>query len=215
MVATGRTIDLPAAAPRRASLQPDFRRLVGEAAWAALPATVRARFGLHRTPVTYPGAMVVRANWLGRIFAQLCRLAGTPLAPWATEDVPVTVSVRALRDGAILWERAYAYPGRAPVVIASRKETAPDGALFEVTRGGIGMRLDVTVEDAALVFRSTAYFWRLAGFRLPIPLLLTPGRACVVHRDLGGGRFHFGLSFVHPLAGETFVNAGDFQDPTP
>jgi hypothetical protein len=127
----------------------------------------------------------------------------------------VVVSVRPLPGGAIHWDRAYAYPGRPTLTIASRKEAAPDGRLLEITRGGLGMRLAVSIEAGALFFRSTAYFWRVADLDLPIPLMLTPGRACVVHRDLGGGRFHFGLSFVHPLAGETFHNAGDFRDPIP
>ena len=219
MVFPARTLDLSPAAlarsrPAPAALQPDFRRLVSEAAWAALPTRVRDRFDAHRAPRRYPGAMDVRMNGLGWLFAHACRLIGTPLAPWPGAGVPVTVSVRPLPSGAILWERTYAYPGRPGLTIASRKQAAPDGSLLEITRGGLGMRLTVTVETGGvLTFRSTAYFWRLGAVRLPIPLLLTPGRACVVHRDLGGGRFHFGLSFVHPLAGETFVNAGDFRDP--
>src|SRR5580698_5050757 len=149
----------------RPSLQPDFRALVGDAAWAELPAAVRARFDAasHDTPRTYPGAMDVRMNWLGWLFAQTCRLIGSPLALWSASGVPVTVSVRPLRGGAILWERSYAYPGGRTLTIASRKEAAPGGALFEVARGGLGMRLVVTVETGALVFRSTAYFWRLGG----------------------------------------------------
>jgi hypothetical protein len=169
----------------------------------------------HHLARRYRGAMDVRMNWLGWLFARACRLIGTPLAPWPGVGVPVAVSVRSLPGGAILWERAYAYRGRPGLNIASRKEAAPDGSLLEITRGGLGMRLAVTVEAGAIIFRSTAYFWRLGVVRLPIPTWLTPGRACVVHRDLGGGRFHFELSFVHPLAGETFVNAGDFRDPIP
>jgi hypothetical protein len=158
--------------------------------------------------------MDVRMNWLGWLFAQGCRLIGTPLSPWPGAGVPVTVTVRPLPGGAVLWERRYAYLGRRALTIASRKEVGADGALLEITRGGLGMRLALSLEDGALVFRSTHYFLRLGAVSVPIPLWLTPGRACVVHRDLGSGRFHFGLSFVHPLAGETFVNAGDFEDPT-
>ena len=217
MAFASQTLELARGRLAPASLAPDFRALVGEAAWAALPAQVRRRFDAtsHAALRRYPGAMDVRMNWLGWLFAQACRLIGAPLAPWPASAVPVTVSVRPLAGGAILWERCYAYPGRRRLTIASRKEAAPDGTLLEITRGGLGMSLAVSVEADALVFRSKAYFWRLGGLDVPIPLLLTPGRACVVHRDLGAGRFHFALSFVHPLAGETFVNAGDFQDPTP
>jgi hypothetical protein len=194
---------------------PDFRGLVGEAAWAELPAAVRARFdaAAHIGPRLFPGAMDLRLNWLGWLFAQACRLIGTPLAPWTGQGVPAQVLVRPEPGGEIRWQRTYAFPGRPPLTIASFKLADSDGSLLEVTRGGLGMRLAVSVEAGALVFRSTAYFWRLGAWLAPIPALLTPGRASVIHRDLGGGRFHFALSFVHPFAGETLVNAGDFQDP--
>ncbi|HEY1750992.1 MAG TPA: DUF4166 domain-containing protein [Caulobacteraceae bacterium] len=194
---------------------PDFRALLGEAAWAELPAAVRARFGAaaHAAPRDFPGAMEVRISWLGWLFAQGCRLIGTPIAPWPGRVVPVMVSVSAIPGGGVRWTRTYAYPGRAPLSIVSMKLAARDGSLLEVTRGGLGMRLALGVEAGALVFRSTSYFWRLGPWLLPIPDVLTPGRATVAHRDLGGGRFHFALGFVHPLAGETLANAGDFADP--
>ena len=196
---------------------PDFRALLGEAAWSALPATIRARFdaAAHAAPRVYPGAMDVRMNGLGWLFAQACRLVGSPLAPWPGEAVPVSVHVSRDPGGGVCWERVYAYPGREPLSIVSMKLAAPDGSLLEVTRGGVGMRLSLGVETGALVFRSLGYFWRIGPWLAPLPALLTPGRCTVVHRDLGAGRFHFSLRFRHPLAGETFVNAGDFADPPP
>ena len=209
---------LRAAALRRAEARtPDFRALLGEPAWAALPSAVRARFDAapHSAPRDYPGAMDVRMNWLGWLFAQACRLAGSPLAPWPGEAIPVSVHVSRDPGGGVSWERVYVYPGRAPLSIVSMKLAAPDGTLLEVTRGGIGMRLCLDVAAGALVFRSSSYFLRVGAWLAPFPALLTPGRCTVVHRDLGGGRFHFSLSFHHPLAGETLVNAGDFADPLP
>jgi len=194
---------------------PDFRALVGEAAWAALPPALQARFdaAAHRAPRVFPGAMDLTMNWAGWLIARACRLAGTPVAPWRGTAVPTQVLVRAEPGGGIRWQRTYAFPGRPAVTIASFKLAARDGSLLEVTQGGLGMRLVASVEDRALVFRTTGYVWRVGRWLLPIPDVLTPGRALVVHRDLGGGRFHFHLSFTHPLAGETIVNAGDFHDP--
>ena len=69
------------------------------------------------------------------------------------------------------------------------------------------------MEDGALHFRSRGYFLEVSGLRLPLPGLLTPGRAHVVHRDLGGGKFLFSLEFRHPWLGQTLWQEGEFRDP--
>src|SRR5580698_6874717 len=91
----------------RVSERPHFRQLLGETAWASLPVAVRARFdaAAHLTPRLYEGTMDVRLNWLGWVFAQACRLIGSPLTPWRGRSVPVSVHVRAEPGGAIVWER--------------------------------------------------------------------------------------------------------------
>jgi hypothetical protein len=194
----------------------DFRTLVGRASWFQLPADVRRRFeaGAHaHHAVFYPGIMEVRASPLGWLMAQVCRLIGTPLAPVTGAAVPVTVEVRDDGRGGMEWLRTYHFRGRGPVQVGSCKRADLDGGLVEIVRGGIGMRLAVTVEDHALHFRSAAYFVELRGRRIPLPLWLTPGAAHVVHADAGGGTFRFTLSFHHPLAGETFFQTGLFRDP--
>jgi hypothetical protein len=193
--------------------KPDFRVLVGEAAWAELPPAVGARFAADDER-TYPGTMQVRASPFGALIAHLCRLVGTPVAPWTGEAVAVSVRVWTDDDGALVWDRTYAFAGRAPLLVSSRKLVNRKGELMEVARGGLGMRLAATVEAGVLHFRSTGYFWRLWGVCLPIPDLVTPGDADVIHRDEGGGRFTFAMRFVHPLAGETLFQSGIYEDPS-
>jgi hypothetical protein len=113
-------------ATRKAS--PDFRALVGERGWAELPLAVRARFA-HDTERTYPGAMTVRATAYGQLLAQVCRLIGTPLAPWTGEAVPVSVRVWLDAAGALVWDRTYRFAGRAPLLVSSRTGCGGAGAL--------------------------------------------------------------------------------------
>lgn len=195
----------------------DFRRLLGEAAWGELPAAVRRRFDAEagRHAHDYDGAMEVRANLFGYAFAQICRLIGTPLAPWRGRGVPVRVAVRPAGGGALIWARTYHFPGRKPLLVSSAKVLDETGRLMEVARGGLGMRLQLSVEDGALHFRSTGYFLKLGGIHLPIAGWFTPGAAHVSHQDLGGGAFRFTLTFIHPLLGQTLYQTGIFRDPAP
>ena len=56
----------------------------GADAWNRLPEAVRERFADTAGAATYAGAFeVVRASWLGRVFAWLGTLFGTPVAPRA------------------------------------------------------------------------------------------------------------------------------------
>lgn len=194
---------------------PDFRGLLGEAAWARLPAPARARFAAHAEPRCYQGSMSVRASRLGWIIAQLCRLIGTPLAPWTGEATPVEVRVAPDPRGGLAWDRFYAFEGRPPVLVTSRKLMTRKGELIEIARGGLGMRLVVLEDGGALRFRSMGYIWRVFGVYIPIPGFVTPGEADVVHRDIGSGRFVFSMRFIHPWAGETFFQSGIFEDPRP
>ena len=192
----------------------DFRRLVGEAAWSRLPLAVRERFGVHRIgeQIIYQGQMVVRASRLGRWLAQACRLIGTPLAPWTGEAVSMRVVVRTEARG-VVWDRWYGFDGRPESLVTSRKQLGRAGELLEVARGGLGMRSDVSVEGGALHFRGKGYVWVVGPLVIPLPTLLTPGGAHVVHEDLGGGRFRFAMSFAHPWFGETIYQEGVFVDP--
>jgi hypothetical protein len=204
-------VPAPSTSPRGA---PDFRGLVGEAGWARLPLAVRARFGAHAAAetVVYEGAMAVRATGLARLLAQACRLVGTPLAPWTGEAVPVRVTVR-LDGRGLVWDRLYHFDGRTPALVTSRKQVGRDGELLEMARGGLGLRSVVSEEGGALHFRGVGYLWAVAGLRIPLPTVLTPGAAHVVHEDLGGGRFRFTMRFVHPWLGETVFQEGVFEDP--
>lgn len=196
----------------------DYRALLG-AAWWRLPAATRERFEHH--DAVYTGSMALHATFAGVWVERLCRLVGGPLPP--PHATPVTATVLVERDpatGGSRWTRWYEFPTRT-VAIASVKALDRDGTLVERLAYGLRMRLAVSVRDGDLCFDSAGYYVELPGFRwrgrrygawrLKLPSWFLPGRTCVAHRDLGGGRFRFTMTVHHRLLGELFDHDGVFH----
>ena len=194
-----------------------FRRLVGDAAWKALPRAIQARFSRLLAPgesAAFLGEVAyTRMTAFGWCWAQIARLAGAPLPLKALARTAAAVLVTEDASGDTqIWTRLYHDAGRLPQVIRSMKRFAGPTGLEECVGAGIGMTLAVTVEHRALVFRSTGYFWRAGSMRLRIPDWLTPGRIEVVHREERAGRFSFTLTVLHPWFGESLHQVGFFRD---
>ena len=192
----------------------DLATLVGAAGWARLPAAVRCRFGVDHGAATYVGRMELRCTPMGRVFAVLSRLLGSPLSAVTSTAVPTTVRVFDDGCGGMVWERRFHTAGeRVPHVVRSTKQLGADGGLLERTDGGLSMALGVFEERGALVFESRRFTLILGRLRLPVPALLTPGTCRVTHTDLGDGLFRFDLDMIHPMWGHTFHQSGVFADP--
>lgn len=193
-----------------------FRKLLGEPAWRGLAPAIHSRFGVKPLPghtVEYAGRMTaVRASRLGQVFGHLCRLIGSPIAPYTGTDVAISVFVQGADDGdGVVWRREYFFPRRGKVVARSVKKVDGADSLLECFSGGFNMRMRVFAESGSLHFLSTGYFIRFGGWRIPIPGLLTPGQTHVIHADRGNGRFSFTMTVRHPLYGETFFQDGWFH----
>ena len=205
------TTSLPAVATPRGL---DLPSLVGAAGWARLPAAVQRRFGVAHGAATYVGRMELRCSPVGRVFAALSRLFGSPLSGVTSAAVPTSVRVFDDGRGGMVWERSFHTVGeRAPHIVRSTKQLGTDGRLLERTDGGLSMALNVFEDRGALVFESRRFTLMLGRLRLPVPALLTPGTCRVTHTDLGDGLFRFDLDMVHPLWGRTFHQSGVFADP--
>jgi hypothetical protein len=194
---------------------PDFEDLVGSDGWRRLRPAIRTRFGhcpRDGEVIRYSGVMqVVEASWVGSLLVRLCRVFGTPFAPFQGKNVPMSINLLSNAvDGAIIWEREYRYEGRVPVRVRSLKTKAKDGGLREWVDGGFGMSLDVFESGGALHFVSRRYYWRAGRFELALPRIFWPGKVHVIHEDLGGGRFRFAMTVIHGLFGRLFRQDGEF-----
>jgi hypothetical protein len=81
---------------RADDVEPRFADLAGES-WAHLPAAIRRRFSRHLADgerIIYLGEVAsTTLSWVGRIIAQLARIAGAPLPLQASGRMPVAVLV--------------------------------------------------------------------------------------------------------------------------
>ncbi len=153
---------------------------------------------------------LIRFSLVGRFFAVLGRFFGTPLAPWNGRVVPVQVTVMRGRRG-VAWERLYHYPGRAPIRVISEKVVTEEGRMMEVVGGSLAVLLSLQARGQSLRFVGRHYQFRIGTWRLPIPLVLTPGVLLAVHRAIDDETFTFGLAFHHPLFGVTHRQVGRFR----
>jgi hypothetical protein len=185
-----------------------LREVLGATAWQRLPAAVRARFAADAPDARYGGAFeVVDASPLGRFFAWVGMLAGTPVVPRTGRNVAALVDVRATHDG-VEWRREYQWGDRVDVVTSTK--IVRDGALIERLPARLNMPLDVREENGVLVFESRGYYFDLFGLHLPLPAFFSPGRTRVEHVDLGHGWFRFTLLVMHPWFGQMFFQSGRF-----
>lgn len=191
---------------------PNFERLLGPLAWNRLPQLVQARFrhDAHATATTvvYRGITKVDASLTGRAVAHVCRLIGTPVAPYVGAEVAVSVRVFATDEG-IVWERHYDF-GDKKCVVSSTKQL-DRGGLVEKLGAGLNMRLKVLEIGGALHFVSDGYFFRVGSFCIDLPDWFLPGGTRVVHQDLGNGKFRFTMHTEHRWLGVMFDQDGVFH----
>lgn len=206
------------AAPKFNDHDDRYRQLLGDSAWNRLPAVVRRRFSRKLKPdeqIVYRGEVVcMELSWAGWLLAQAARLTGAPL-PFTHGALGscVVVVTESEALGGQTWSRSYPRQGRFPQVIHSAKRFMGPTGLEEYLGLGIVMRLRLREENGHLVFRSAGYAWRVAGFEIPLPRVLEPGRCIVTHRAETDGRFSFTLTLDHPVLGCLVSQVAFFSDP--
>ena len=191
------------------------RDVLGNEAWNRLPEAVRERFADANAAASYAGAFeIVRASALGRAFAWLGTLFGTPVAPRAEDHVEALVHVRPHGEG-VAWDREYRWADGARHVVRSTKVVDEQGKLVEKLPARLCMPLDTFEEGGVLHFVSRGYYFDLPlgniGLKVWLPALFSPGITHVEHIDLGHGWFRFTMTVMHPLFGEVFFQTGRFS----
>ena len=189
--------------------------LLGQAEWQKLHPMVRKRFSSDSNKkATYQGVMKeVYLSFAGKVFAQLCRLIGTPLALYSGHNVPMEVHVYDDKDlGGMIWDRYYLYRDNPVNRVKSSKVILPEGILVEMVGYGLGMKLDVSQKDGAIFFESDYFFLQIGDRRIKIPNILTPGKTVVSQSAISDQAFEFSLKVTHSVFGVTYRQVGVFSE---
>ncbi|QWF16984.1 DUF4166 domain-containing protein [Lysobacter capsici] len=204
---------LESPAPDGAARRPIFREVLGED-WHRLGEVIRRHYFLRAFSddhVCVEGTMKeVWHSAVAKLLIPFARVFGA-LVPYRGADVPIEVHYNARPDdGTLHWDRVFHFDERPPFHFLSHMEHAGGNSVIEFIRFGVGMRLKVTVEDGALVFRDEGYIWRLFSIDVPLPMGLLLGRAYVEERPVDAERFSMRMTLTHRLFGELFRYSGSF-----
>lgn len=206
----------PDAGPSEGEL---FKQTLGTE-WQKLHPDIRRRFDKNPEPgkrLHYTGTLSeLRCSLPGKLMGLLTRpIVGGALIPVSDTDVPVDIQVYSLPgDPAIYKYRLYRLNRHQPVEFTSHMLGGENGEVLEYVGAGLGMTLDLRVEDGNLLFTSGRYFWQIFGRRVPLPGLFTPGKTRLVHQNRGPDRFSIRIEIRHALFGLMFLQAGDFREIT-
>lgn len=204
------------AVPSNAQLmrEPIFKTVLGDQ-WMQLGSIIREHYAL--TPfsqdyVRVEGVMEeVHHSLIAKLLIPFGVLFGA-IVPFRGANVPISVHYSSSTDDANLyWDRVFQFRHRKSFHFKSFMHHVGSNEVIEYVRFGVGMRLRVTAEEGALVFRDEGYVWKLFGYRFPIPIGLVFGSAYVEERPLDTDSFSMKMELTHPLFGTLFRYRGRFK----
>ena len=134
------------------------------------------------------------------------------VVPYRGKNVPIDVHYSCSKNNAnVYWDRVFKFSERNHYHFKSHMEHTRNNEVIEFVRFGVGMRLKVTAENGAIVFRGAGYIWRVFGRDIPVPVGLFFGNAYVEERPVDENSFEMKMTLEHPLFGVMFRYEGAFN----
>ena len=133
------------------------------------------------------------------------------IVPYNKKSVPIDVHYNSKPDSSKLyWDRVFKLSATKHFHFKSHMEQQSGNEVIEYVRFGVGMKLLVTAEDGALIFKDNGYVWKLFGINIPIPINLFFGKAYIEERPIDDENFSMKMIIKHPLFGVLFRYSGKF-----
>lgn len=197
-----------------ANKQPVIKRALGEH-WDELDDIVKQHYEItpgESSEMLIKGVMdEVYHSSIAKIFLLPGRIFGA-LVPYKGRNISTQVRnwTSVDNDKAMFWYRTLYFPKKSPLIFASRMEHIEDNEIIEYVRYGMGIRMKISVDDGALVFKSKAYVWTIGGISISIPTWLILGDAKIIEKATAADKFYIYFEMKHPLFGKTFSYSGVF-----
>lgn len=133
------------------------------------------------------------------------------IVPFQGRNIPIDVHYNSSPNNSnIYWDRDFKFK-RGSFHFKSYMEPVKQNEVIEFVRFGMGIRLSVTVEDKALIFRDIDYIWRIFGRDLSIPGKWLMGKVYVEERPIDEHSFSMEMTLTHPVVGTMFKYSGEFE----
>ena len=194
--------------------EPVMKAALGED-WFRLDEAVRRHYDLtpgQESEMNMNGTMQeVDHSRIAKLYLIPGRVFGA-LIPYRGENVAVSVRnwTTTANRRAMFWHRVFDFGTNRKAVFASRMEYIGGNEIIEYVRFGLGIRMRLSVENGALIYRSSGYQWDIAAAKLPIPTWLILGDGEIVETGISDTEFSMSFRMRHPVFGKTFSYSGNF-----
>jgi len=186
-----------------------MERVLGDD-WHKLPAVIQKHYQLiGEQQSCLEGTMeIAYPSYLYPLVWLIHMLGGLVL--WRGAAVHAEVDKSA--DGEILqWRRTMTYADGKIDYFRSQMHYLDKHELIETIGFGFGLRLNVSVCNGDLLYRSSGHFWRCRSYRLNIPDWLLLGTATISEHAVSEDEFYLDFTIRHPLCGLTYYYRGNFR----
>lgn len=192
---------------------PVFQTILGDE-WDSLGDIIRRHYFLQPNSSDYvcvPGEMSeIHHSLIAKPLIPFGLLFGA-IVPYKGKNIAIDVHYSASPENSnIYWDRVFKFK-RGNYHFKSHMEPIRKNEVIEFVRYGIGIRLKVSVENSALVFRDIGYLWRVFDIEIPIPGRWIMGSVYVEERPVDETRFSMKMTLNHPIFGTLFRYNGEFK----
>lgn len=197
------------------SNQPVIKQALGKE-WEKLAPIVKQHYDItpgNTSSMTIRGVMdEVYHSPIAKLFLLPGRIFGA-LVPYKGKKVATEVRNWTVEDNrkAMFWHRTLEFENKPTVIFRSHMEHIKEDEIIEYVRFGMGIRMRMSVNNQALIFKSLGYVWNILGIKIPIPTWAILGSAEIIEKQISDKQFYIDFNMHHPIFGKTFSYSGIFS----